>query len=191
MKTKSKRFLKLATLCLALLGTTLLTTQPAEAEVILLPITGHGSGGSNSQAKYQAEDDLKADWYKGYNDGLKNGEAASRLEDLVREKIPVPQGVSDKTEYWDGYETGYSEGWYKKHGVDESNASDTGSSQNKNSQEEKESGDPSQDGRERQDSVDSSSQQEEMDMISPVIQAVLQTVLGVFSSFLNWLEATI
>ncbi|HFK5849382.1 TPA: hypothetical protein ACQNQB_001613, partial [Streptococcus pyogenes] len=31
-KTKSKRFLKLATLCLALLSTTLLTTQPVKAE---------------------------------------------------------------------------------------------------------------------------------------------------------------
>ncbi|HER2680044.1 TPA: hypothetical protein ACGOLK_000915 [Streptococcus pyogenes] len=32
MKTKSKHFLKLATLCLALLSTTLLTTQPVKAE---------------------------------------------------------------------------------------------------------------------------------------------------------------
>ncbi|VHD33555.1 Uncharacterised protein [Streptococcus pyogenes] len=32
MKTKSKRFLNLATLCLALLSTTLLTTQPVKAE---------------------------------------------------------------------------------------------------------------------------------------------------------------
>ncbi|HES6778377.1 TPA: hypothetical protein VO310_000451 [Streptococcus pyogenes] len=31
MKTKSKRFLNLATLCLALLGTTLLMTQPVKA----------------------------------------------------------------------------------------------------------------------------------------------------------------
>ncbi|HER1920635.1 TPA: hypothetical protein VKO32_000608 [Streptococcus pyogenes NGAS346] len=34
MKTKSKRFLNLATLCLALLGTTLLMTRPVKAEVI-------------------------------------------------------------------------------------------------------------------------------------------------------------
>ncbi|HEQ5503775.1 TPA: hypothetical protein VHD08_001800, partial [Streptococcus pyogenes] len=33
MKTKSKRFLNLATLCLALLGTTLLMEQPVKAEV--------------------------------------------------------------------------------------------------------------------------------------------------------------
>ncbi|HHS4241912.1 TPA: hypothetical protein ACTLKE_001012 [Streptococcus pyogenes] len=32
MKTKSKRFLNLAPLCLALLSTTLLTTQPVKAE---------------------------------------------------------------------------------------------------------------------------------------------------------------
>ncbi|HGM9000959.1 TPA: hypothetical protein ACKQOX_000459 [Streptococcus pyogenes] len=33
MKTKSKRFLNLATLCLALLGTTLLMARPVKAEV--------------------------------------------------------------------------------------------------------------------------------------------------------------
>ncbi|HFP6020988.1 TPA: hypothetical protein ACHJEL_000846 [Streptococcus pyogenes] len=32
MKTKSKRFLNLATLCLALLGTTLLMGEPVKAE---------------------------------------------------------------------------------------------------------------------------------------------------------------
>ncbi|VHM38841.1 hypothetical protein [Streptococcus pyogenes] len=32
MKTRSKRFLNLATLCLALLGTTLLMAQPVKAE---------------------------------------------------------------------------------------------------------------------------------------------------------------
>ncbi|MGS7030194.1 hypothetical protein ACEN68_07495 [Streptococcus pyogenes] len=222
MKTKSKRFLNLATLCLALLGTTLLTTQPAEAEVILLPINGNGSGGLNSQAKSQAEDDLKVDWYKGHKDGLKKGEAASKCEDLVREKIPVPQGVLDKTEYWDGYETGYSEGWYNKHGLDESNDSDTDSSQNKNSQEEKEPAAPSQDDRghhgsvesgpqqeddaknknsqEEQEtddlsqddrghhgSVDSRPQQEDTDIIFPIVETVIQAVLGVLSSFLSWL----
>ncbi|MEY1913124.1 hypothetical protein AB7826_03220 [Streptococcus pyogenes] len=34
MKTKSKRFLNLATLCLALLGTTLLMGRPVKAEVV-------------------------------------------------------------------------------------------------------------------------------------------------------------
>ncbi|HEP4577285.1 TPA: hypothetical protein VCT85_001539, partial [Streptococcus pyogenes] len=35
MKTKSKRFLNLATLCLALLGTTLLMGQPIKAEAVV------------------------------------------------------------------------------------------------------------------------------------------------------------
>ncbi len=35
MKTKSKRFLNLATLCLALLGTTLLMARPVKAEVVM------------------------------------------------------------------------------------------------------------------------------------------------------------
>ncbi|VGT77728.1 hypothetical membrane associated protein [Streptococcus pyogenes] len=190
MKTRSKRFLKLATLCLALLGTNLLTTQPAEAEVILLPINGNGSGSSKSQAKSQAaEDDLKVDWYKGYRDGLKKGEEASEYEDLVREEIPVPQGVSDKTEYWDGYETGYSEGWHKKHGFGESSDSDTDSNQNKHSQEGQEADDSSQDDGGHQDSVDSSSQQEDTDIISPIVETVLQAVLDVLSSFLSWLAS--
>ncbi|HEP1363124.1 TPA: hypothetical protein VB409_001769, partial [Streptococcus pyogenes] len=189
-----------------LLGTALLTTQPAEAEVILLPINGRGS---NSQVKSQDEDDLKVDWYKGHKDGLEKGEAASKREDLVREKIPVPQGVLDKTEYWDGYETGYAEGWYNKHGLDESNDSDTDSS-HKNSQEGRESDAPSHDDRGHQSSVesdsqqesdassqgdrghqgsvDSSSQQEDTDIISPIVETVLQAVLGVLSSFLSWLD---
>ncbi|HER4531690.1 TPA: hypothetical protein VKN04_000084 [Streptococcus pyogenes NGAS751] len=46
MKTRSKRFVNLATLCLALLGTTLLTTQPVKAD---------GGGVSFGGASYQSE----------------------------------------------------------------------------------------------------------------------------------------
>lgn len=57
MKTRSKRFLSLATLCLALplLGTTLLTTQPVKAEVVLTQSSAGGSNGSEKNSEQQRD----------------------------------------------------------------------------------------------------------------------------------------
>ncbi|EPC6810626.1 hypothetical protein ACR06F_001622 [Streptococcus pyogenes] len=55
MKTKSKRFLKLATLCLALLSTTLLTTQPVKAEPWWKQNV-EGMCGDNLTGYYKCED---------------------------------------------------------------------------------------------------------------------------------------
>ncbi|HFN2786403.1 TPA: hypothetical protein ACHDB9_000240 [Streptococcus pyogenes] len=55
MKTKSKRFLNLATLCLALLGTTLLMARPVKAEVI--PVTE-----TEGVQKQQTEDTFKKEY---------------------------------------------------------------------------------------------------------------------------------
>ncbi|HEP6115142.1 TPA: hypothetical protein VLM34_000742 [Streptococcus pyogenes] len=168
MKTKSKRFVNLATLCLALLGTTLLMEQPVRAEVVT-----------------KVQQDEKADWYRGYEEGLKKGKAASQREDLVRKEIPVPEGVSDKGEYWDGFETGYSAGWYQNH--DFVGGSDSGTSSNQSEQEEQESNDPSQDDGGVQGSEDSGSQQE--NTISPIVQAVLNVLTNILDSFLTWLDS--
>ncbi|HER2639475.1 TPA: hypothetical protein ACHIFC_001187 [Streptococcus pyogenes] len=69
MKTKSKRFLNLATLCLALLGTTLLTTQPVKAEE-----------GQNKQQEVsvssqsgQSEGEDRNDFKEGFRDGYPAG----------------------------------------------------------------------------------------------------------------------
>ncbi|HEQ9810157.1 Uncharacterised protein [Streptococcus pyogenes] len=190
MKTKkSKRFLNLATLCLALLGTALLMGQPVKV------VTADTSAISDNG---EAEGSEKYWWYQGYKEGYKKGEKSETKEELNRRTFnQFPQGIPDsdhvnKGEYMDGYETGYSAGWYSTHGNGGTRQEDSDSdTKNRNSQEGEESDNSSQGDRGRQDSVDSSSQQEETDMISPVIQAVLQTVFGVFSSFLNWLEATI
>ncbi|HGK8122455.1 TPA: hypothetical protein ACJ7B5_001070, partial [Streptococcus pyogenes] len=55
MKTKSKRFLNLATLCLALLGTTLLMTRPVKAEVVL-------AEGTQRTAENAEDDNIKKDY---------------------------------------------------------------------------------------------------------------------------------
>ncbi|HER1853977.1 TPA: hypothetical protein VJO57_001107 [Streptococcus pyogenes] len=127
MKTKSKRFLNLATLCLALLGTTLLMTHPvkaeAEAEAEVQSISRDTDTGLKDtiRERYMGEmgissDDLERQsdyknrfegYFKGYSDGL-NG-----CERPERDKIEVPSeysGGQGDTEYRDGYEGGFEEG---------------------------------------------------------------------------------
>ncbi|VHE09202.1 Uncharacterised protein [Streptococcus pyogenes] len=62
MKTKSKRFLNLATLCLALLGTTLLMEQPVKAETSTVRSLVRGG----------------KDYQRDYEEGLKAGKEAAR-----------------------------------------------------------------------------------------------------------------
>ncbi|EPA2134656.1 hypothetical protein [Streptococcus pyogenes] len=90
MKTKSKRFLKLATLCLALLSTTLLMTQPVKAET------------SETSGFYKARDRGETD---GYRFGLSGG-------DLDLGKIKVPSDIEYEfgSDYKDAYEGGYERG---------------------------------------------------------------------------------
>lgn len=67
MKTKkSKRFLNLATLCLALLGTTLLMAHPVNAEV------AKQSGGSD-KSEVQEQSPYEKGKSEGYQLGLKEG----------------------------------------------------------------------------------------------------------------------
>ncbi|VHE73916.1 hypothetical protein [Streptococcus pyogenes] len=121
MKTKSKRFLNLATLCLALLGTTLLTTQPAEAEVILYR-PDWTSRGSDSQAKSQAKDDP---YQRGREEGHKAGlEAAKKggKSTISPGDVPKPYGSDEqknglyKSGYTDMYRHGYSAGQHSLEG---------------------------------------------------------------------------
>ncbi|SQG39008.1 hypothetical membrane associated protein [Streptococcus pyogenes] len=117
MKTKSKRFLNLATLCLALLGTTLLTTQPVKAE---------GVDNSSDQAKFQGTPyDLGV--RNGYRKGLEDGKVAGKQTGTTPEP---PQG-SDSPEtnpytdaaqnsrytraYKEWYLHGYRAGWHEAH----------------------------------------------------------------------------
>ncbi|HEP1503703.1 TPA: hypothetical protein VB501_000524 [Streptococcus pyogenes] len=90
MKTRSKRFLKLATLCLALLSATLLMTQPVKAET------------SELSGFYKARERGETD---GYQSGL-NG------DDFDLSKIKVPNDIEDQFggDYKDAYEGGYERG---------------------------------------------------------------------------------
>ncbi|HHJ7453243.1 hypothetical membrane associated protein [Streptococcus pyogenes] len=127
MKTKSKRFLNLATLCLALLGTTLLTTQPVKAEAT--PITQevqqpdentedikreYMSRYGTDLTEQDAQDRFRG-YLDGYNDGLKG---SNRSE---RNNIQVPDELKDKgnrdSEYRDGYEGGFEVGRRKNYPV--------------------------------------------------------------------------
>ncbi|HHK0193656.1 TPA: hypothetical protein ACQN8E_000135 [Streptococcus pyogenes] len=93
MKTKSKRFLKLATLCLALLGTTLLMGRPVKAEVSKVSPT---SGFDKAREKGDSD---------GYQFGLSGG-------DFDPEKIEVPDDIETEygPDYKDAYEGGYERG---------------------------------------------------------------------------------
>ncbi|HEQ8384491.1 TPA: hypothetical protein ACQNTM_000901 [Streptococcus pyogenes] len=112
MKTKSKRFLNLATLCLALLGTTLLMTHPVKAEGVMTYPNGEERI-TESGGEY---DDL---WELGQRDGRRDGSQSdapemneSELQDKAIEK--AKEGKHGEG-YSDGYQTGYSQAWYETH----------------------------------------------------------------------------
>ncbi|HER9003553.1 TPA: hypothetical protein VMY21_001470 [Streptococcus pyogenes] len=98
MKTRSKRFLNLATLCLALLSTTLLTTQPVKAEVTRSNQT-HITTKSYEDSRKQGTDD-----------GYEKGKKAASDETLNARDIVVPGGF-DTQGYMDGYEGGFWKGF--------------------------------------------------------------------------------
>ncbi|HHL3611447.1 TPA: hypothetical protein ACVE29_000739 [Streptococcus pyogenes] len=115
MKTKSKRFLNLATLCLALLGTALLTTQPvkAEGEEKQLPqqeYVGNGIGGDSQRNTEVSESDYDRGYEEGYKEGYEDGQkenAPASIDEKELERKPnyMLPGYSD------GYFLGYYRGW--------------------------------------------------------------------------------
>ncbi|HEP2324036.1 hypothetical membrane associated protein [Streptococcus pyogenes] len=125
MKTKSKRFLNLATLCLALLGTTLLMTRPVKAEVTVsegesashqtTKSTSLGNlflsseGGENGRYDYDF-------WHRlGYSEGYEKGKES---DGPGIDNIDVPENVLDKGAYKDGYEGGHEAGWRDTHPIE-------------------------------------------------------------------------
>ncbi|HEP6115140.1 TPA: hypothetical protein VLM34_000740 [Streptococcus pyogenes] len=133
MKTKSKRFLNLATLCLALLGTTLLMGQPVKASeqtdddaVLMNSSGGEGSEQDNYiREQYRSSlglsqedfDELNSQPYyegrlsgyiHGYKDGQRLGASSSPTDDK-----PYKGSRNDdyKTGFNDGYGSGYHDGW--------------------------------------------------------------------------------
>ncbi|QCK31253.1 hypothetical protein ETT70_01875 [Streptococcus pyogenes] len=109
MKTKSKRFVNLATLCLALLGTTLLMAHPVKAEVKSKReyMTRYWEGGSDKYPAY-----LEAR-YKGYVEGYNKGLEGHDMPERDNIKVPGDVQLSYDTDYRDGYEEGFGEGAHK------------------------------------------------------------------------------
>ncbi|HEP1299513.1 TPA: hypothetical protein ACQMQ0_000744 [Streptococcus pyogenes] len=131
MKTKSKRFLNLATLCLALLGTALLMGRPVNAEAI--PATREVQQQTAENKDIINEDTIKKEYmarfgledleghevrYKGYLDGYRKGFNGENMPE--RSAIQVPDGVqrSEEDDYRDGYEGGYGQGRHEGHPVE-------------------------------------------------------------------------
>ncbi|HEQ4500076.1 hypothetical protein [Streptococcus pyogenes] len=137
MKTRSKRFLNLATFCLALLSTTLLTTQPVKAEVIsedpsgLTNYTEEQNNPWGHQNSFGFSSEKSNNWGEsvssydkgrvdGYNDGYKRGKEKDAPREFA-EPIPSPPTNGDYTDsdniqwyeqgYKDTFKTGYYEGW--------------------------------------------------------------------------------
>ncbi|HER9427026.1 TPA: hypothetical protein ACQ99M_000149 [Streptococcus pyogenes] len=128
MKTKSKRFLNLATLCLALLGTTLLMGQPVKAEVVTT------TGGVRQQTA-ENEDTIKKEYmalfelgdsdsldedprYKGYVDGYRKGFGGEGRTDRDAIEDPHYDALSSEdSEYRDGYEQGFEKGRHENYPV--------------------------------------------------------------------------
>ncbi|MEY1812105.1 hypothetical protein AB7765_04405 [Streptococcus pyogenes] len=138
MKTKSKRFLNLATLCLALLGTTLLMGRPVNAEIVATEgvqqqttenedtISEDTISEDTIRKEYMAlfglddsdlQDHLREDkgYYKGYVDGYREGFKGE--ERTGRDAIKAPGGIENEDDYRDGYEGGFEAGRRKTYPV--------------------------------------------------------------------------
>ncbi|VGQ40470.1 hypothetical membrane associated protein [Streptococcus pyogenes] len=112
MKTKSKRFLKLATLCLALLSTTLLTTQPVKAEAVAQTTEGKVTKTEDRDNVDAEAKEYQRRWDAGYEEGYEKGKEPGS----PRQPREIPKGTGEG--YSDGYEGGYKAGWLKGHPVD-------------------------------------------------------------------------
>ncbi|HEP1451971.1 TPA: hypothetical protein VB456_000578 [Streptococcus pyogenes] len=122
MKTKSKRFLNLATLCLALLGTTLLMEQPVKAEAIRTDgqtehisqsTDGQSTDGQSTDGQTEhisQSTDGQKDRDAGYKDGLRDGRRDAQTLSEPREP-DQDQGDFKSLDYCDGYFIGYYRGW--------------------------------------------------------------------------------
>ncbi|KGE59961.1 hypothetical protein SPYSS1447_0450 [Streptococcus pyogenes SS1447] len=127
MKTKSKRFVNIATLCLALLGTTLLMAHPVKAEGVTFQreqeMVGSGDYGQETHqgsSEGQALDELSGfngteSQVKGYKAGY--DDAINDKPQTPRDQLKVPSNL-DESDYKDGYGIGYNYGWEQNHPIE-------------------------------------------------------------------------
>ncbi|HES4828730.1 TPA: hypothetical protein VOR05_001748, partial [Streptococcus pyogenes] len=123
MKTKSKRFLNLATLCLALLGTTLLIAQPVKAETVLnrqgqeqkQANTDDSTGKNGIRSEESEQNTYQEGKSKGYQLGLRDGrkkDAPPYPSNTFPDSNPYSSNYTKKYYYKRGYEEGYVQGYY-------------------------------------------------------------------------------
>ncbi|VHC74746.1 hypothetical protein [Streptococcus pyogenes] len=184
MKTKSKRFLKLATLCLALLGTTLLTTQPVKAE----GSDSHSGKRVTSRRQFKTYGDgYKVGYEEGYKEGSKE-DAPEHPEDnpnVQKNEDYNPSNVGDPYDgYTDGFDSGYAKGWHQ--------VNDGGDSHHQESQDRKKAQDRV--GESTEKSHDEESQdnhktpsEEENSTDGSTVSSLLSEIVGIFLDFvLYW-----
>ncbi|HFK6039753.1 hypothetical protein AXK21_01840 [Streptococcus pyogenes] len=182
MKTKSKRFLNLATLCLALLGTTLLMAHPVKAEMMQK---------SDYMAQFWAGDsgeypaDLEAR-YKGYVDGYKKGLEGHDVP--TRPNIQVPRDVpsSNDTEYKDGYEEGLAKGQRERDSLGTTGKTSQESEGRQAGSETPEASRESEEGQEESDD-------QQGDMLTPIVETIIEAVEAVLEEawayVLSWFNS--
>ncbi|HGK8167298.1 TPA: hypothetical protein ACJ7EN_000588 [Streptococcus pyogenes] len=138
MKTRSKRFLNLATLCLALLGTALLMGRPVKASEQAeddATLVNNSGGEGNEQDHYirekyksslglseEAFNQLNGETYhegrlSGYIHGYKDGQKSTLRTPENSSPYNGPEQGDYKTGYNDGYGSGYGDGWEEAHPV--------------------------------------------------------------------------
>ncbi|HHK1258221.1 TPA: hypothetical protein ACQOC5_000048, partial [Streptococcus pyogenes] len=108
MKTKSKRFLNLATLCLALLSTTLLMAQPVKARDNQSQQQEHVSNNIVEDAQ-KNDSDYDQGYEEGYKEGYKEGQKEGAPENPDKKDEDKLKNKSSR--YGDGYYLGYYRGW--------------------------------------------------------------------------------
>ncbi|HES0502654.1 TPA: hypothetical protein ACJPTD_001244 [Streptococcus pyogenes] len=143
MKTKSKRFLNLATLCLALLGTTLLMGEPVKADGGDKSLVGVSENGSTDgrlpSSEHRVDESSESEEIKkeaeAYQKGRDAGEEAGYRDGKKENSPRVPENDSPKpsstpytgnysleseykTGYSDAYMLGYERGWGETHPIE-------------------------------------------------------------------------
>ncbi|VHD88871.1 Uncharacterised protein [Streptococcus pyogenes] len=123
MKTKSKRFLNLATLCLALLGTTLLMAQPVKAEEPKRERDRVVEDQEKKMSPYQRglRDGQKPGYERGKQDKQQkqneSPDASPTPPERHKVEVPEPENNpyhedSDKQRYKTGWNTAYLSSYY-------------------------------------------------------------------------------
>ncbi|HHD5572800.1 TPA: hypothetical protein ACNYSJ_000198 [Streptococcus pyogenes] len=184
MKTKSKRFLNLVTLCLALLGTTLLMGRPVKAEE-----------DSDIKKEYMkrlmlTDSDLEPGGYfskrvQGYLKGYADGQRKDAREPDSNSYGPNFDAYDG---YKDGYDEGYDEGWRKANEAGGSHSDESQSSGGTQDQDKVEKSTEGSHNEESQDNHEASKEGENSTddlTVSGLLSGIVETFVAFLWSLFN------